>query len=65
MASWQHEVTEEFFESLFIRYQIGLETPIKGSDFTFGCVNLLCYKCHKINLKHDESYLDSPDWIKK
>ena len=25
---------------------------------------LLYYKCHKINLNHDGSYIDSPDWIK-
>ena len=43
---------------------MGLETPMEGSDFTFGCDNLLYYKCNKINLKHDESYIDSPDWIK-
>ena len=23
------------------------------------------YKCHKINFKRGESYIDSPDWIKK
>ena len=37
---------------------------MKGSDFIFDCVNLLHYKCHKINLKRDGLYIDSPDWIK-
>ena len=25
---------------------------------------LLYYKCHKINPKRSESYIESPDWIK-
>ena len=37
---------------------------MKGSDFIFDCVNLLHYKCHKINLKRGGLYIDSPDWIK-
>ena len=37
---------------------------MKSSDFIFDCVNLLHYKCHKINLKHCRLYLDSPDWMK-
>ena len=35
------EVIEEFSESILCRYQIGLETSMKGSDFIFDCVNLL------------------------
>ena len=38
------EVIEDLFESLFKRYQIGLETSMKGSDFIFDCAQLLCYK---------------------
>ena len=34
------KVIQEPFESLLCRYQIGLETSIKDSDFVFGCVNL-------------------------
>ena len=40
------EVTEELFPSLLSRYQIGLETSIKGSEFVFDCVQLLRYKYH-------------------
>ena len=43
------EVIEERFESLLNRYQIGLETLMRGSDFIFDLVHLLYYKCHKIN----------------
>ena len=38
---------------------------MKGSEFVFNQVHLLYYKCHEINLNHCESYIDSPDWIKK
>ena len=44
------EVIEEPFESHLSRYQTGLETSMKGSDFVFDSVQLLYYKCHKINL---------------
>ena len=40
------EVTEELFQLILSRYQIGLETSMKGSDFIFDCVQLLCNKCH-------------------
>ena len=38
---------------------------MRGSDFIFDSVQLLYYKCHKINFKRGGSYNDSPDWIKK
>ena len=37
---------------------------MKGSDFIFNCANWLYFKCHKINLNRDGSYIDSADWIK-
>ena len=37
---------------------------MKGSAFVFDYVHLLYYKCYKINLNRDRSYIDSPDWIK-
>ena len=58
------EVIEELFKSLLSRYQIGLETSMKGSTFIIDCVHLLYYKRHKINFKRDGSYVDSLDWIK-
>ena len=42
------EVLKDLFESLVSRYQIGLETSMKGSDSIFGCVHSLYCKCHKI-----------------
>ena len=43
------KVIEKLFESLLDRYQIGLETSIRGSDFIFDCIHWLYYECHKIN----------------
>ena len=56
------EVIERPFKLLLNRYQNNLETSISGSDFIFDFVNLLYYKCHKINLDCSGSYRDSPDW---
>ena len=58
------EVIEELFQSPLLRFQIGLETSMRGSDFTFDCVHLLYYKCHKLNFKRGGSYIDSPNWIR-
>ena len=57
------EVIKELFDSLKNRYQNNLES-MKGSEFVFDYVQLLYYKCHKINHNHGESYIDFPDWIK-
>ena len=59
-----NEVAKEIFASLFSRQQIGFETSTKGSDFIFNSVNLLHYKCNKINFRCGGLYIDSPDWIK-
>ena len=47
------------------KYQIWLEKSMRGTDLIFDWVNLLYYKCHKINPNCDGWYKDSPDWIKK
>ena len=43
------EVIEELFQSIHSRFQITLETSMKGIDFDVSCVHLMYYKCHKIN----------------
>ena len=45
------EVFKKCFEPFLDRYEIGLETSMKGNDWIYDYVNLLYYKCHKINLK--------------
>ena len=57
------EVTKKLFDSLKNRYQNDLQS-MRGSEFVFDYVQLLYYKCHKINLNCGGSYMDSPDWIK-
>ena len=37
---------------------------MKASEFVFDYVQLLYYKCLKINFNRGGSYLDSPYWIK-
>ena len=59
-----NEVANEFFESLLLRYQDNLETSMRGSGFIFHSVQLIHYKCHKVNFKRSGSYIDSPDGIK-
>ena len=57
------EVIKKLFNSLKSRYQNDLESK-KGSEFVFHYVQLLYYKCHKINFNCGGSYIDSPDWMK-
>ena len=38
---------------------------MRGNDFIFDSVQLMYYKCHKVNFIRDGSYIDSSDWIKK
>ena len=58
------EVIKEHSDSLKNRYQNNLES-MKCSEFVFDYVQLLYYKCHKINANCGGLYIDSPDWIKK
>ena len=55
----------ELFEALLSRYQDNLETSMKGSDFIFDSVQLMYYKCQKVNFKRGSLYIESPDWIEK
>ena len=56
---------DKLFKSLRSIYQGNLESLMKGSDFIFDSVQLLYYKCHKVDFSGGASYIDSPDWIKK
>ena len=42
---------DEPFETLFSRYQTGLEKSMRGSDFILDSAQLLNCKCHNINFK--------------
>ena len=58
------KIIREIFESLLQRYQEGLEELMRGSEFVFDSIDLLCYKLHKIILNRGASYRDSPEWLK-
>ena len=55
-----NEVIKEIFDSSKNRYQKNL----KGSEFGFDYVQLLYYKCHKLNHNCGGSYINSPEWVK-
>ena len=55
------EVVKELFEALLSRYQAGLETSTRESDFIIDLVQLLYYTCHKVSFKRGGSYIYSPD----
>ena len=59
-----NDIINELFKSFLERYQEGVETKMKGSEFIFESVDLLYYSLHKISLNRGRSYIDSPDWIK-
>ena len=59
------KITEQLCDSLYSRYQISLETQMRGRDDIFDCVNSPYYKCHTLNFEYVPTYTDSPDWIKK
>ena len=64
MGNEADDIIKELFESFKKRYQEGLETKMKGSQFVFESVDLLYYSLHKISLNRGGSYIDSPNWIK-
>ena len=49
------KVIKQLFNSLKNRYQNNLES-LKGSEFVFGYVHLMYYKCYKINPNRGGSY---------
>ena len=58
------EVIKKLFDLLKNGYQNNLQS-MRGSEFVFDYVQLLYYKCHRINFNCVGSYTDSPNWIKK
>ena len=60
-----NEVLNGLFESLLLRYQIGLKTSVRGINFIFNSLKLLHYEYRKTNFTRLRSYIGSLDWIKK
>ena len=59
-----NEIIKNLFNSLFKRYQGGLQKSMRGSDFVFDYVESLNYIFHKVDLKRSGSYIETPYWIK-
>ena len=55
-----NKVDDELSESLRSRCQEYLETSMKRSDFILDSVQLMFYKCHKVNVRRVDSNIDSP-----
>lgn len=58
------EKIKEPTESLFSWYQYGLDKLMKGSGFSFDCVDWLHCKSYKIIPKREKSNMCSSIWIK-
>ena len=56
-----NDVVDELFESFISRYQIGLKTSMRGSNFVFNSVQLLYYKCREVYFKSSGSYIEPLD----
>ena len=63
MGTETNDIINELFKSFLKRYQEGLETKMKGSNFVLESVEVLYYKLHKISLNRGGSYIASPKWI--
>ena len=58
------DVINELFNTFRRKYQEGLETKMKGSNFTFERIDLLEYHLHQISLNRGSSYIKSSEWTK-
>ena len=63
MGDDNDEVIKNLFDTLLKRYQEGLLTSVKGSEFVFDHVELLNYIFHKVNLIRSGTYIKTPEWI--
>ena len=55
----------EVIDELHSKYQVNLKTWIAESDFIFDLVQLMYYKCHRVNFIRGGSYIGSLGFIKK
>ena len=64
-GSETNDIIEEHCESLLQECQKGLEKSMRGIEFIFDSVDLLCYTLQKISLNREgSSYIDYPKWLK-
>ena len=58
-----NDTIQELICTFLQRFQQGLETKMKGSNYIFNPVNSLEYHFHKVSLKRGSSYIPQPDWL--
>ena len=63
IGSETDEIIKDLFESFLQKYQEGLEESMRGSEFVYDSVDVLCY-LNKVSLSRGGSYIDSPKWLK-
>ena len=61
----QMKLLMNFSSRFFQDTKLVLEASTRGSELIFALVQLLYYKCQKINFTCGGLYIDSPDWIRK
>ena len=49
------EVVDELFDSFRSKCHENLEKSMRESDYIFDSVQLMCYKCHKVNFRRGGS----------
>ena len=62
-----NEADESYKKDFLIHLKNRSQNNLQSREvvsFVFDYVQLLYYKCHKINLNCGGSYIDSLDWIK-
>ena len=40
------------------------QNQLRGNEFVFDNIDLLCYKLHKLCLNRGGSYINFPEWLK-
>ena len=55
---------KDFLNHFYKKNEKNLQNKIRGLDFEFDGVNLLCYDFNKISLNRGGTYIDSPKWLK-
>ena len=58
-----NDTINELISTFLQRYQEGLETKMKGSNFTFNHINSLEHHFNKVSLKRGSSYMHQPEWL--
>ena len=60
-----NKIVDELGDSLWSRIHGNLKTSMRGSDFIYNSLQLMYFKCHKVNFRRGGWNIDSPDWIKR